>query len=348
MGNDISRILIETVIRKALRDVKDSPERSTRNLVDMALHFSSGPFQRKFFETVQEMLQDEHSAYYSLIRDAASSADTDKLVSFGLNLGYNSFVDGARAIRAAEAADDFNIPWMVRLDIHGPSYARQAEAYRSVIRQGEQLGIFTWSLFPSGQPQSLFSLIGEHPDCAFLLFCEPEALTDALLDEAARLKNLLFMVRYSSSASDICGLHRRKGFLYSVYVPYGADDLERISSGELFCCTENLHAVFTLLLADPACPDDIRQEVYGQAVRIRKAQQYRTIPLEWTFDSRFVDGIISEDACLAAFDERGDLVSPHGQALLKSGNLFQHPLREILKSAFPKTPADAGPAGPSL
>ena len=46
MGNDISRILIETVIRKALRDVKDSPERSTRNLVDMALHFSSGPFQR--------------------------------------------------------------------------------------------------------------------------------------------------------------------------------------------------------------------------------------------------------------------------------------------------------------
>ena len=62
MGNDISRILIETVVRKTLRDMKDSPERSTRNLVDMALHFSSGHFQREFFEMAQEMLQNEHSA----------------------------------------------------------------------------------------------------------------------------------------------------------------------------------------------------------------------------------------------------------------------------------------------
>ena len=341
MGNDISRILIETVVRKTLRDMKDSPERSTRNLVDMALHFSSGPFQREFFEMAQKMLQNEHSAYYSLIQDVVSSADTDKLVSFGLNLGYNSFVAGAKTIRAVEAREHFNIPWTIRLDFHGPSYAQRADAYRSVIRQGRQLGIFTWALFPDSQPQNLLGLAAEHSDCAFLLFCEPEALTDALLDEAARLKNLLFMVRYSGSASDICGLLRRKGFLYSVYVPYGADDLERISSGELFCCTENLHAVFTLLLADPACPDDIRQEVYGQAVRIRKAQQYRTIPLEWTFDSRFVDGIISDGACSAAFDENGDLAPRCGQPVPENCNLFTRPLRDILKEAFPKA-ADAG------
>ena len=108
MGNDISRILIETVVRKTLRDMKDSPERSTRNLVDMALHFSSGHFQREFFEMAQEMLQNEHSAYYSLIQDVVSSADTDQLVSFGPNLGYNSFVTGAKTIRDEEAREQFN------------------------------------------------------------------------------------------------------------------------------------------------------------------------------------------------------------------------------------------------
>ena len=42
MARDISRVLIETVVRKMLREAKDSPERSIRNLVDMALYFSDG------------------------------------------------------------------------------------------------------------------------------------------------------------------------------------------------------------------------------------------------------------------------------------------------------------------
>lgn len=341
MGNDISRILIETVVRKTLRDMKDSPERSTRNLVDMALHFSSGHFQREFFEMAQEMLQNEHSAYYSLIQDVVSSADTDKLVSFGLNLGYNSFVAGAKTIRAVEAREHFNIPWTIRLDFHGPSYAQQADAYRSVIRQGRQLGIFTWALFPDSQPQNLLGLAAEHSDCAFLLFCRPEDITNALLDEADRLKNLLILVRYGSAAADACALLRQRGFLYAVYVPYGESDLERIASGELFCCAENLHASFTLLLAAPACTEELRRTAYEHAVRIRKAQQYRTVPMEWTFDSRFVDGIISDGACSAAFDENGDLAPRCGQPVPENCNLFTRPLRDILKEAFPKA-ADAG------
>ena len=71
MNHTISRVLIETVVKKALRDIKDSPERSIRNLVDMALQFSNGRFQKEFFETTQTMLQNEDSAYYLLVRDAA-------------------------------------------------------------------------------------------------------------------------------------------------------------------------------------------------------------------------------------------------------------------------------------
>ena len=57
------QILIETIVRKAIRDIRDSPKRNTRNLVDMALNFSEGRFQSRFFETAQSMLQDENSAY---------------------------------------------------------------------------------------------------------------------------------------------------------------------------------------------------------------------------------------------------------------------------------------------
>ena len=49
MANRASRILIETIVRKALKDIKKSPERSSRNLVDLALQFSEGKFQQDFF-----------------------------------------------------------------------------------------------------------------------------------------------------------------------------------------------------------------------------------------------------------------------------------------------------------
>ena len=45
-----SRIIIKTFVRTALKDADESPERCTRNLVDMALHFSKGRFQQEFFE----------------------------------------------------------------------------------------------------------------------------------------------------------------------------------------------------------------------------------------------------------------------------------------------------------
>ena len=36
-----SRIIIKTFVKTALKDADESPERCTRNLVDMALHFSN-------------------------------------------------------------------------------------------------------------------------------------------------------------------------------------------------------------------------------------------------------------------------------------------------------------------
>lgn len=49
MENKVSRILIETIVKKTLKEIKDSPERSVRNLVDMALNCSEGRFQHRFF-----------------------------------------------------------------------------------------------------------------------------------------------------------------------------------------------------------------------------------------------------------------------------------------------------------
>ena len=49
MENSLSRILIETTVRQTLKGLQEDPKRSVRNLVDMALQFSEGRFQNRFF-----------------------------------------------------------------------------------------------------------------------------------------------------------------------------------------------------------------------------------------------------------------------------------------------------------
>ena len=80
-----SRIIIKTFVKTALKDADEAPERCTRNLVDMALHFSKGRFQISFFEMARTMLNNENSPYYPLIEDALKHMDKDKLIEFGLN-----------------------------------------------------------------------------------------------------------------------------------------------------------------------------------------------------------------------------------------------------------------------
>ena len=63
MEANVSRALIETIIRRTLSDVHEDSERRIRNLVDLALLVSKGRFQKRFFVIAQRMLENEQSPY---------------------------------------------------------------------------------------------------------------------------------------------------------------------------------------------------------------------------------------------------------------------------------------------
>ena len=99
MKKDINWMLIESVVRRTVQKLHDSPEREIRNLIDLGLSFADGRFQRKFLKASQKMLRNEKSAYYPLIKDVVSHVDEERLVTFGMNLGYNGCTRGAKTIR---------------------------------------------------------------------------------------------------------------------------------------------------------------------------------------------------------------------------------------------------------
>lgn len=336
MESNLSRILIETTVWQTLKGLKENPKRSIRNLVDMALHFSEGRFQSRFFETAHTMLEHEDSAYYALVEDAANHIDTEHLVKFGMNLGYNSCTRGAQRIRMNEAQLGFNIPWTVLFHMEHPQCSDHLSQYDSAIEEGESLGIYCWMLLSQGNLLELLPLIEHHPDSAFFLFCQSEDVTAAVLDEIAPLKHLMLVVRWDDGADEACAMLRNAQLPYSVYYPYSHNDLPSILNGDLLCDTQQLHPLFTVLAAKPDCPADLRRLAHQAAVEARKGQTYQTVPWELSYDTRNLDEIISDDACCVFFDGQGQMFALDNPDRAPLGNLFEEGLTPLIQRAYPK------------
>lgn len=337
MENSLTRILIETVAKKAVHDIKNSPERGIRNLIDMALQFSHGRFQRDFFEIIQTMLENEDSAYYELIRDTIYNVDEDHLIAFGMALGYNSCTAGAKRIRQNEMKRNCNIPWAVKLQVDSETFEQNRYQYLRVIKEGNELGIYTWMIFIDEQIQKLLPFVAENSDNCFFLFCSFKNVTENFLDIASSLNNLMIVVCCDNGVENACQRLRKARLPYSVYYPYSSRDIMAIDDNTLFCMIQELHPLFSIFIAQPDCPNSIQDLAYQSIQIARKTQQYHTILLEMYGDNCKIDEIISDDACDVYFDQKGILHYDRNILMDQNTyNIFDCPLQDVFQQALPK------------
>ncbi len=334
MKNNTSRIIIETMVRNAIRDIKDSPKRSMRNLVDMALNFSGGRFQQRFFSATQTMLKNENSAYFELVQNVVSHVDEEHLVRFGVNLGYNSCTEGAKLIREIEEKQGYNVPWMLTVNLDTTNWNVRAEQYQNIIRQGEEMGIYTWQLFADKQPERALSLAAEFPNSAFIIYCRQNKVAPRFLDEAAELDNLMLAVRYDESAEEFCKTLREMKLLYSVYCIYSDEDACSILSDDLFYEIQQFSPTFVAFIPEIGCPAETRAAISVHVRKLREEQRFPMLPWEAVSDCFLVDGIISGDACVVAFSKDGFLyICDKGDK--KTGfNCFDDDLKTIFQNAL--------------
>lgn len=337
MEDTMPRLLIETTVRQTLKGLQEDPKRSVRNLLDMALQFSKGRFQSGFFRTARTMLENENSAYYTLVQDAAAHIETEHLVRFGMNLGYNSCTWGAHRIRANEKRLGFNIPWTVLLSLDGTPAPDRFQRYHKVLTEGEQLGIYTWMLFAREiRLPELLALLRQHPDSAFFLFCPSGAVGEAFVEAAARCCNMMPVLCLDENAEAACPLLRENRLPYSVWLPYARPEAAALADGDLLDRAQQLHPVFTGLMPRPDCPPDIQTGVSRAVTSVRDGQYFATIPWEMYTDTCRLDEIISDDACWAAFDGEGSLRLPGPGRQAQAPNLFRDGLREVLRQTYSK------------
>lgn len=336
--NTTIRRLTEAFVRKKIKDLKNDPDRGTRYLVDLALHLSKGRFQQKFFQAAQTMLKNRQSSYYALIRDIILHVDENHLVTFGMNLGYNSLTAGARAIRETEAAQGFNIPWEISLFTSEASYDSMEASYRTLLNQGMELGVYSWIFYARSGAKKLLPLIRSYPDCAFLLILDAKEATAEFLDQAARLKNLMVSVLYNRESSHVYAHMRKRRMLYSACVPCDPVNTPKQKVQELLSEVSRLHPAFTLFAPSSSDLND-PSPLHGFIEEIRNSQTFPTIPMELREDARAVDGIISTDACTLTFDENGRICKEYSTSSMEDLSFLSMPLTAVLKKGYAKNHA---------
>ena len=336
INNTLQKALVETLVRKALRDIKDSPERGIRNLVDMALNFSKGRFQTKFFQSAQRLLSNEHSAYYRLVRNIAQNIDHERLLRFGMNIGYNGCTLGAKGIREIEAAEGFNIPWALFLEIDSRTFPERGDAYGALLRQGKELGIYTWFLHADEFADGLFDLMAGHEDCAFILFCEPDGEFEQVLDRAAGLNHLMLSIALEDRTEAACRRLREREMLYAIHMEYSPKNMKDILNDNLLYDTQNMNATFTAFMPAENTTREEREILYDYIVRKREEQGFATILWEAVRDVLEIDTVISDDGCSAGFRPDGSFFTLAGQRRDTDCNLFSSDLKDILKRFLKK------------
>lgn len=334
---DLTRVLIETTVRGTLRKIHESPERETRNLIDFGLNFSSGRFQKKFLAAAQNMLRDENSAYYDLVKNVAARVEEGRLMAFGINLGYEGCTKGAKVIRAIEAERNFNIPWSLSLAVNADKLDTDPAFYPSLLRQGTALGIHTYFLFVTGDPSKMIPLLNGQPDCAFVLFLQGGQITDSVITRFEPVKHVMFSVCDGKEMAGACEKMESARFLYAVHERYTERDRERILSGNWLESVLPSRPFFALLLPDLSCGKETQQEVYSYIVSVRDGQKYPLIFMDIKHDTLMIDKVISDDVCMAGFDENGNMRTHEGVCPGAEYNIFSHDLESILQKAMAKT-----------
>lgn len=337
MRLDMTRFMIDAAVSKAIGDIARDPDRSVRNLVDLGMNFSRGRFQRRFIGSIRTMLDQPDSPYYQVAKRAVSDISRDTLKTFGVNMGYNSFTRGAKAIRELEAAQGVNIPWSITFQYRLAGGGLTAADIDRTIAEAKKLGIYTFAIHCAHDSVcAIAPLLSRHADCAFLLFITPGATNPAQADSLCRVPNLLVAISTDDPAFDaMMNALKADRALCAPYVRYDDSNVDAILTGEWIERTLPYACVFGIAIAAANCPQVTRERVARYALDVRDAQRYPILMIDYFADMLAIDEIISDETCFMAVDADGQVYT--GATDARTGeNIARGSLLDIIRRVMPR------------
>ena len=338
----IDRTMAESIVRRSLAEIKRDPRRALRKLIDIGQETAGGHLQQEFMAMAQRLLQKDSSPYYTLIRNTVEQVDGERLMTFGMNLGWNSLTQGAKQIRANEAQRGFNIPWSLTLHMAQTPGSLRGKDYFRLVCEGVALGVYSYFLLPEDEPsvRCALGLIDACQGCAFCLLLPPSCDAETMLAASPAGKNAIVGIDSAAPGwARQADWLRAQGYPYLIFRTYATQaDVEEIVSGRWAQQILPHAGVAAVTLARWGADALDDTQVYAYALGARMGQRYPTLMLDFYHDSLYTDVCISGDPCFLGVLPGGQVTEYQGgREVPVQASAREQPLDELLRR-FPKTP----------
>lgn len=144
---DVTRSVIRLELARAFRGMESNPKRTLRKLADLGKVCARGSVQKEIFGIFQQCLRYKDSPYFSVMQNLVRNVSAENLTTFGMNLGYNSWTDGAKKIRAKKDNEGILTSWIQILDLSQSEWT--VENLNAFIDFWKTYGVCTYALLPS-------------------------------------------------------------------------------------------------------------------------------------------------------------------------------------------------------
>ncbi len=328
----MARAMIDTLLSKAMKDIKNDPERGFRNTVDLVLNLQRGNFSKTLFTMVQKMLTDQSSAYYRLIKNISDNVKDEYFKEFALNVGYNSCASGAKKVKEKESELGINVPWCI--SIFSSADKEWSEFTDSIVTQGKALGVYLYQIRNEmAFSEQAIKIYKKHKDCAFVLLVDSSEVTDKSISSLSKVSNILISITGSSyddmaRAADILNKHER---FFAAHMTYDDNNYEELLSDSTLKTMENFTNSFVFYIPGSSCSEAVFDKTRQIVRNIRDSQHYAYVIMDMKADIADIDKTISNHSSSVFFKEDGTIISSDGSFHKESYSMIKPNLVEILK-----------------
>jgi len=234
----ITRLMIDSVVKRGIENMADDPRRSIRKLADMGKQFSTGRFQIEITDIIQSILANENSPYYSLLENFFELTDHEIIRKFGINMGYNSWTYDARILREKNNKLSKKLPWCLifRYNLEDENHI-SADFIKNTIKDALNYGIDSFIIMHKGGTicsDEILEIFEENPESGFFLFLEDTQLTASQILKLKKCGNTLISINADSDTCfNTCEILKDSKLLFGIHHFYDEDDFKDKSTDEI-------------------------------------------------------------------------------------------------------------------
>lgn len=340
--------IIKTAVNKGIQYIEDNPKRGVRNLVDLGDYCATGRFQKDFFDIAHDILNNENSSYYQIIENAVKNISHDTLISFGINLGYNSWTKGAGIVRQHEINNGCNVPWTIVLDFEKICENQlSSDEISNLISYGKKIGIYCYMFMIDSNIKSfenITSILKQHEDCAFILFLNPNIITDETIKSINKQNNIIVSVLLEDSEiknnNEIMikktNLLLKSKCMFGVYKYYDDNYVKKVLNGEFAKEIIKTNCNYAFLIKKENCSEKKSKQVSNYVKNARMKNNSPVFIMDFYEDIANIDRNISVESCFLSINSIGQATISSLYNQQTTFNIRNNTLEQILASTMPK------------